>query len=271
MFFIYLLFCGILIGAAMMSPGVSGGVLAVILGIYDKMIYSLTNLFKNFKKNFVFLFFLGIGVLVGAVYFSKILIFLFDKYEIQTKFLFMGLILGGIPFLYKTVIKKNEEINIKIIIITISFSLILLYFSSNSIKINIDTSNLLNNFISMFIAGFLYSIGKVVPGISGAFILVMLGVYNYLLNIIANPFSICLYDIFKLIPFVIGFILGVIIFLKLINYLLKNKLGITYSIIIGFIIGSVPVLIPKFNNIFSILSGLLFIIIGYFISIKLSK
>ena len=75
MSFFYLFLIGILIGTAMVVPGVSGGVLAVIFGVYDKMIYSLTNLFKSFKKNFTFLFILGLGILVGVIWFSNVMMF----------------------------------------------------------------------------------------------------------------------------------------------------------------------------------------------------
>ena len=79
MSFIYLFLIGILIGTAMIIPGVSGAVIAVIFGVYDKLIASLTNLFKDFKKNMLFLSVLGSGILVGAVWFSNIMMFLYEK------------------------------------------------------------------------------------------------------------------------------------------------------------------------------------------------
>ena len=93
MSFFYLFLVGILIGTAMIIPGVSGAVIAVIFGVYDKMIKSLTNLFKDFKNNFMFLFILGLGILMGAIWFSNVLMFLYHKHEVITKFSFIGLIL----------------------------------------------------------------------------------------------------------------------------------------------------------------------------------
>ena len=103
MSFIYLFLIGILIGTAMIIPGVSGSVIAVIFGVYDKSITALTNLFKNFKKNIIYLFILGSGILTGAIWFSNVMMFLYEKHEIITKFSFIGLILGGIPFLIQHV------------------------------------------------------------------------------------------------------------------------------------------------------------------------
>ena len=120
MSFIYLFLIGILIGTAMIIPGVSGSVIAVIFGVYDKSIMALTNLFKNFKKNIIYLFVLGSGILIGAIWFSNVMMFLYEKNEIITKFSFIGLILGGIPFLINEIKKKKtEKINVKMFLITL--------------------------------------------------------------------------------------------------------------------------------------------------------
>ena len=107
MSFITLFFIGIIIGSAMIVPGVSGAVIAVIFGLYDKMINSITNLFKDFKNNFLFLSVLGLGILIGAVWFSNVLMFLYNKNEFVTKLSFIGFILGGVPFLVK---KRKDQL-----------------------------------------------------------------------------------------------------------------------------------------------------------------
>lgn len=268
MSFLYVFISGILIGMAMIAPGLSGCVLAVILGIYDKMIESLKFLFKDFKKNFIFLFVLSLGVMIGAIFFSRTLIYFYTNYEVFTKFLFIGLIIGGIPYLYKDILKKNKKLNIYLVIITIIFSLILYYLSKNSLTFIINNNK---TKFWMFFSGFIYSVGKVVPGISGSFLLILLGLYEYMLSIFANPFIITIKDIIYLSPFILGFIMGVILFVNIINYLLEKKFGTTYSIIIGFVIGSLPAIIPNINNIFETLEGIIFIIIGFLLSNKLIK
>ncbi len=274
MSFLYLFLVGILIGTAMIIPGVSGGVIAVIFNVYEKMIYSLTNLFKNFKKNFIFLFVLGLGIITGAVWFSKIMMFLYLKHEVITKLSFVGFILGGVPFLFKE-IKKNtgKGANWKILIITFFVSLLMWYISENIYSVDLDSASnsLFINILKLFLAGIIYSIGKVIPGISGSFLLIIIGMYEYVLYIISSPFSICLGDVLKLIPFVMGLISGIIFLLKLINKLLKNNFRLVYSIIIGFVIGSIPALIPKIFLGSELFYGIIFMFFSFFISFKLSK
>ncbi len=268
MSFLYIFISGILIGGAMISPGVSGGVLAVILGIYNNMIESLTNLFNNFKKNFLFLFILSIGVLLGAIFFSKILIFIYFKYELETKFMFIGLIMGGIPYLFKQIKSRSLKPKYYLIIIISIISLLFFKLTKNITNLNIN-NNL--TFSRMFLSGFIYSIGKVVPGISGSFLLMLIGMYEYVLSIIANFFSISFSDIKNMLPFLLGFILGILILINIINYLLKKKFNIIYSIIIGFVISSIFILIPKINTIFDMIKGIVILLICFTLSYKFSN
>lgn len=274
MSFIYLFLIGILIGTAMIIPGVSGSVIAVIFGVYDKSITALTNLFKNFKKNIIYLFVLGSGILTGAIWFSNVMMFLYEKHEIITKFSFIGLILGGIPFLINEIKKKKtEKINVKMFLITLLFSLVLWYLSENLINltININNSSKILNFFLLFLSGFIYSVGKVIPGISGSFLLILIGMYEFVLSIMANPIGAVVSSFDKILPFILGLVFGVIVLLKLMKYLLDKKFGLTYSIIIGFVIGSIPALIPKFSFNLDFITGITVMIVSFVLSYKLTK
>lgn len=274
MSFIYLFLIGILIGTAMIIPGVSGAVIAVIFGVYDKLIASLTNLFKDFKKNMLFLSVLGSGILVGAVWFSNIMMFLYEKCEVATKLSFIGLILGGVPFLIGEVRKnKEEKINIKILFITLLFSLTLWYFSKNLINltINFNNSSKVINFLLLFLSGFIYSVGKVIPGISSSFLLIIIGMYEFVLSVMANPVNALITSFDKILPFILGLVFGVIVLLKLMNFLLDKKFGLTYSIIIGFVIGSIPALIPKFSFNLEFMTGIIVMVVSFVLSYKLTK
>ena len=258
----------------MIIPGVSGSVIAVIFGVYDKSITALTNLFKNFKKNIIYLFILGSGILTGAIWFSNVMMFLYEKHEIITKFSFIGLILGGIPFLINEIKKKKtEKINVKMFLITLLFSLVLWYLSKNLINltININNSSKILNFFLLFLSGFIYSVGKVIPGISGSFLLILIGMYEFVLSIMANPISAVVTSFDKILPFILGLIFGVIVLLKLMKYLLDKKFGLTYSIIIGFVIGSIPALIPKFSFNLDFITGITVMIVSFVLSYKLTK
>ena len=274
MSFIYLFLIGILIGTAMIIPGVSGSVIAVIFGVYDKSITALTNLFKNFKKNIIYLFVLGSGILTGAIWFSNVMMFLYEEHEIITKFSFIGLILGGIPFLINEIKKKKtENINVKMFLITLSFSLVLWYLSENLINltININNSSKILNFFLLFLSGFIYSVGKVIPGISGSFLLILIGMYEFVLSIMANPISAIVISFDKILPFMLGLIFGVIVLLKLMKYLLDKKFGLTYSIIIGFVIGSIPALIPKLSFNLDFITAVTMMFFCFVLSYKLTK
>ena len=278
MSFINLFLIGILIGTAMIVPGVSGGVIAVIFGVYNKMIYALTNLFKDFKKNFSFLFVLGMGILIGAVWFSNVMMFLYEKHEVITKLAFIGLILGGVPFLFKEVKKHNEKgisgnINYIALVLTFIFCLVLLVLSKNVFKIDLDakTNSFLIANLNLFLAGVIYSVGKVVPGVSGSFLLITIGMYEYVLSVMAHPITFGLRQINKLIPFVIGLVFGVVVLLKVMNRLLKRKFSLIYSVIIGFVLGSVPALIPAAFSFSELVFGIFISIICFVLSYKLTK
>lgn len=273
MSFLYLFLSGILIGTGMVIPGVSGAVIAVIFGVYDKMIKSLTNLFKNFKNNFMFLFILGLGILVGAIWFSNVLMFLYQRHEVITKFSFIGLILGGVPFLFKEIKLKYNKINYVAMIFTFILSFVLWIFSKTILQIDLDgnSSSCIMNFINLFLAGVIYSVGKVIPGISGSFLLIIIGMYEYVLSVIAHPITIGLTQITRLIPFIMGLIIGILVLLKLINFLLEKHYGLTYSIIAGFILGSIPALIPNLSFSKDAFIGILTMIISFILSYKLIK
>lgn len=274
MSFFKLSLIGILIGAAMIVPGVSGGVIAVIFGVYNKMIYSLTNLFKDFKKSFIFLFFLGIGILIGAVWFSNVMVFLYEKHEVITKLAFIGLILGGVPFLFKEVKKNgNGKVNYAVLTITFVFCLLLFFLSKNVFKVNLDASysSFFVKNVNLFLAGVIYSVGKVVPGVSGSFLLITIGMYEYVLSVMAHPIKIGLLYIDKLIPFIIGLVLGIVILLKIMNRLLKRNFNLIYSVIIGFVLGSIPTLVPKIHSLTELVFGMIMMAMCFILSYKLTK
>ena len=273
MSFFYLFLIGILIGTAMIVPGVSGAVIAVIFGVYDKLISALTNLFKDFKNNFVFLFVLGLGIIIGAVWFSNILMFLFERQEFITKCCFVGLILGGVPCLFKVVKNKGDRINYIALFITLIFSFLLWIISEKYLSINLSetSSSIVKDFLKLFLSGVIYSVGKVIPGISSSFLLVVIGMYEFVLSVIAHPISFGLMNIKRVIPFAIGLISGAIVLLKVMSHLLKKHFGLIYSIIIGFVIGSIPALIPIFLNIKQLMQGIFFAVLSFYLSYKMTK
>lgn len=265
---LYTLFSGIIIGIGVILPGVSGSVIAIMLGIYDKIIYLINDDKKGLIYKIKELFPMVMGLIIGIMIFGNILIIFIEKYEIQIKYLFIGLILAGVPILKKQIDEKyGMGIKYKYLIVTFILSL-LLFVLPNMELIQYSDNN--NSFIKMLIAGFLYVSGKIIPGISSSFFLMVLGMYNYILNIMANPFSITIYEFIKLIPFFIGIVIGLISLLKLINYLLVHHFTEIYSVIIGFVLGSIIAIYPGFKFEMTYIISILIMVVSYYFTYKMS-
>lgn len=265
---------GFIIGGGMILPGVSGGVLAVILGVYKSIIDSVANIFKDFKNNLYYLIPIVLGVFLGVFVFSKILFFLFEQYEIESKYAFIGLILGGIPLIYRELeTKGSKKISILYFFLTLSISLLIFIISKNFI--NIDFSEYLNqgllSFLLIFIAGFIFASGKIIPGISSSVLLIIIGMYQFFLTIIKDFFELTIIQYLQLIPFVLGIIFGVVIFIKIIRYLMDKYYTNTYSGILGFVVGSIAAIYPGFTFDYSGLICLCLMIIGFYLSLLFSR
>lgn len=238
MAFLYHILIGILIGTGAILPGISSGVLCVIFGIYDKLIDSILGFFKNIKENFKFLFPICMGVGFGVILFGNILKTLFLLYDVQIKFAFIGLILGGLPSLIRIANSKKgfrlHYLLYTIISFTISIFLILL-------EKNINTHHLINsqNILFLIFSGFIMSAGVVIPGISSTVLLMLLGTYEIYLDAVSSI------NISILFPMGIGLVLGGLAFLKLIQYAFEHYFSQTYYIIIGFVLGSLSILYPR--------------------------
>jgi len=251
---------GILIGAGAILPGISSGVLCVIFGIYEKLVNSILGLFQDFKKNATFLFPIVLGVAIGFFLFGSLLNSVFQYYEIECKMLFLGLILGSIPSLFKQInIKKKFKLSFLFYTI-ISFTLGLFLFLLEN-KISNSYISMQNNFIFLFLSGFAMSAGVIIPGVSSTVILMCFGTYYIYLE------AISILNLSVLIPMGIGLTFGSIFFLILMRFLFKKYSYQTYYCIIGFVLGSIFVLMP--NN-FNIVSIFLFIL-SFIISIKIAN
>ena len=248
---------GILIGAGCILPGISSGVLCVIFGIYEKLLESILNFFKDIKENTKFLFPIAIGGIIGVILFSKLLQYLLYKYPVQTKSIFIGLILGGVILLFKQMDTK-EKFKIKnlfYLVISLLIGIAMVYIEN---KIGIETKENVSN-LYLIISGFLMSIGIVVPGVSNTIILMLLGVYSLYLNSVSTLYLPIL------IPMGIGLILGSLIFMKIIKYLLEKFYIQTILSIIGFTLGSILVLLPETQSILEIVIAFLWGIVGIYI------
>lgn len=248
---------GFLIGIAKIIPGVSGAVLALSLGVYEKAVEAISNIFKDFKNSFKLLFPLGIGIIIAIILGSKILIYFLNNYYEQTLLLFIGLMLGGIPDLIKKIDFKKLKIKHYLLLI-ISFTFIFLLDLINKQTFFTNDSNLL-----YIIIGSIDAVTMVVPGISGTAIMMLLGCYQNLLNLIGN-----LSNYLYLFEYGISMLISTFIISKMMNYLFKNKELTIYSIVVGFMVSSLLILFFSIFESISIL-GIILLIIGFLLGYNL--
>lgn len=250
---------GIFIGAGAIVPGLSSGVLCVIFGIYEKLLDAVLNFFKDIKQNVKFLFPIILGGIIGVLLFSNLLNYLLSNFPIQTKSIFIGLILGTIPSLIKEVNEKArfKKKNIIFLLITLVIGIVTVVLENRiNMAINIDNVST----IYLIICGAIMSLGIIVPGVSSTIILMLLGVYPIYLQSIANIYLPIL------VPMGIGLIVGSILIMKLTKKLLEKYYGETFYSIIGFTSGSIFVLLPQRMTLLEIIICMLCIILGIWIS-----
>ena len=243
-------------GAGAILPGISSGVLCVIFGIYETLLNCTLNFFKNIKYNFKLLFPIGLGTLVGIILLGNILKYVFYAYPVQTKFMFIGLIIGSVPELFK---KANSKKGFKLsylIYFILSFSVGVLLVLLEK-KLNFSENNISQfSFAYLLISGFFMSAGVIIPGVSSTLILILMGVYDaYLLSVSS------LYIPF-LLPLGIGLIIGSFVCMKLIKFLLDNYYSQTFYCIIGFTLGSIFVLYPGISCLNDAILGALGLLLG---------
>ncbi|MED5354713.1 MAG: DUF368 domain-containing protein [Bacteroidota bacterium] len=234
---------GMAMGAADAVPGVSGGTIALLLGIYEELVTTIGNinlsLFKELKKNGFYSFWekingnfllsLIIGIGISLVTFIKLTAYLFDKYPILIWSFFLGLIFATIYVIFK-LIKSWNYVNIIFVLIAIFISF---YLGEMNVM---DSINI--NLIYILISGIIAASAMIIPGISGALILVILGLYSTMINAINNL------EIDKIVTFSLGAIIGLLSFSKILKWMFNKNSSLTYSILLGFVIGSIPKVWP---------------------------
>ena len=283
--YIKLFFKGIFMGIADAIPGVSGGTIALLLGIYEELIHTISSLnfeqilnlrkngFKSFwsKINGGFLFSLLLGIGVSLISFVKISAILLDKYPLFVWSFFLGLIIATVYVIYKLIEKLNFR-NILFVLISIMATLLLSSFST------VEINNI--GLLYILFCGIIASSAMILPGISGSLILVILGVYTFLINALNNL------EILIIITFILGAIIGLLGFSRVLKYLFNNYRNITYSIMLGLVIGSIPKILKitlfliaepwnkdltsKINNI-DIVISIILILCGFSLILILDK
>ena len=274
--YITLFFKGIFMGIADAMPGISGGTIALLLGIYEELIESISELkislfsklinkgFKSFweKLNGNFLLVLVSGIGISLISFVKISASFLESFPLFIWSFFLGLIFATVHVIYK-LINQWRNLNFFFLIISIIFSIFLSSFSTY------DTDEI--SLLYILFSGIIASSAMILPGISGSLILVILGVYAYLIKALDNL------ELIVIFTFISGAIIGLLGFSKILKYLFNNHRDATYTIMLGLVIGSIEKVWPWNKSFSAELSNLnLFlsislVVLGFVIVILLEK
>lgn len=270
---IILIIKGFIMGIANIIPGVSGGTLALTLGIYEDFIQALSHFFKKLKENIKFLVPILIGIGLAILSMSRVIDYSYDHFPIPTTMFFMGLVIGGVPLLLRKV-KGTKEAKqpSSYIIAAITFTLVLVLALSEqlfnvSFKANLVNMNM-TGYVLLFLVGVVAAATMVIPGVSGSLVLMLLGYYYPVLKVIKNltKFKDLGSNFIIAAVFGLGVVIGIVAISKLIEFLLKKFETKTYFGVLGFIISSIIAIpIATMNNVsdlkFSILQGIVGIIV----------
>ncbi|MCD8511318.1 MAG: DUF368 domain-containing protein [Bacillus sp. (in: Bacteria)] len=238
------LYKGFTMGVSDLIPGVSGGTIALVLGIYQRLIAAINGLSsKEWKQHLLFLLPIGLGIGFALLSVSHLVEWLLTYYPEPTFFFFLGLIIGIIPTLLKEVdFKKNFRLIhyglLAFGAIIVASTLLIKESEMTGVISNLQW----NDYIYLFFAGWLASSAMILPGISGSFIFLLLGVYPTVINALADL------HLLVLVTVGLGIAFGLALTSRLIALLLKQYRLATYAVMIGFIVGSIPVIFPGYTK-----------------------
>lgn len=265
MFSLSLIIKGFVVGSTMMVPGVSGGSMAMVLGIYDRLISSISSFFKDWKGNLIYLVQFGIPALLGIVLCASPISGIIDRFPVVSMFFFIGLVFGSVPMLYKTA--KIEKIDWKIVLcfligaaVVVSMAFLPQMGGENtSLEMSVST------FFLQILTGIIVAAGFILPGISTSYLLLLLGTYDFIMAAISQL------NIAVLIPFVLGFILGVILLTRILEICMQRFPSLTYTMILGFLLGSLYTVYPGNPRGWEIPLSILMFALGFVIIYFVSK
>ena len=263
---------GLLVGLAKIIPGVSGAMLLVNFNIYEKLILAITDFFSDWKSNLKYLFLFGSGLLIAIVIGSGMVLYLLTNYKFITMMFFVGLIIGG-TYSFSRKVTLNKKSILIVIMVTLIFNLpfFLNFVGDYVLKNNIGDC------LVLFTGGMVEVFASIVPGISGTSLLMMMGIYNVLLNIVTNSLNISyVVDNFYLyISFFLGMFFSFLINISLISFLFRKYHHITYVGILGLSISSIIsllLMILKLKiTIVEFVLGIMVLMIGLLVSTIMNK
>lgn len=226
---------GLIVGGTMLVPGVSGGSMAMILGIYDRLVSSVSSFTKQKKESFFFLTVFTFAALAGMILFASPLLALIEAYTKPMMFFFLGTVAGGIPMMYQKARVQAFSWKLPVYVIGGILAVMLVsLFPAEAFSSGAGGTGVL----VLASAGFVAAIALILPGISISYLLLMLGIYQDTMKAIST------FDLGFLTPMGIGLLLGIVLTTKVLEGAMQRYPQPTYLIIMGFIIGSAADVFP---------------------------
>lgn len=278
---IKLFFVGIILGVANIIPGVSGGTLAVVFNIYDRIIGLISLNIKKIFSEWKFILPIGLGMVSGIIGFSKVITFLFENYPMQTNLFFVGIIAGSIPLVLRkinssiqeTQVKKNKKPYVSTVIsflVALAVMIVMAFFKDISGSSIIYTELSVKLFFTLMISGAVGAVAMIIPGISGSFLMLALGTYATIIGSLSD------FNIPLMIPTAIGILLGLLCGAYLVRTLMEKVPAQTYGSILGLVVGSIFTVFPFVlfasclqnltGSIITLITGILSCAVGFFIA-----
>lgn len=253
---------GVLIGVASIAPGISGGTIAIALGFYESLINAVADLLKHFKKNFLYLFPYGVGALASMAALSVVINFFFIRFPLPTSTLFIGFILGTLPFIRGKFRKSLETSHggvrrtSHLLTMAAFFVVVLipLFFKGGIGQVNLSGDFL--SVVSLLGVGVIAAATLVIPGLSGTMILTAIGYYKPLLSIasafvtalVSLNISAAAEQLIFIVPLGIGVVAGAFLLAKLVSFLFRTIPSYVYAAITGLIIATPIVMLADINR-----------------------
>lgn len=233
--FWYQLASGFVIGLGMVIPGVSGGVLAMVLGLYESIVAAIANPFAEWRKNLKLLVSLGIGAAVCLLFLARVLEYLFAQHPLPTLYFFFGLVIASIPSMVKLANDKGFRLSF---LVSFALGVLLLLGVTSLPRVLGEAPTLTTGVLGSALKGGLLAVGLVIPGLSASFLLIAFGVYEELLRALVQL------DLTVLVPVGLGFVPTIVLVSKVVHWLFKWKHGHVSYGILGLMIGSLWVAFP---------------------------
>ena len=252
--FFYRMLCGAFLGISVIAPGISGSIMAVMMGIYDDLINIISNPFKGFKKNIMYLLPMGIGAVISMLLLLKALDFLFENFTVPAYLLFMSLIAGSVPSVVeeakKDTLKKKYFIGTAL---AFAFALSIGILAKSDFAIAIDTANTQSTAMKLYLpaCGGVAGMMSMVPGMSISMLLMMFGIYEPLLGLATglmspdNWFTAPWYgDALTVGTVVLAFLVGMVLFSNITKTVFKKYHSLGFLMVLGFMSGSIVSIFP---------------------------